>query len=285
MIQVEKDIEAAINIINSKKVNLKEYNAVNLFPKYSLKTFKKYKLDKKNVLTKLNSHAEVFDLISYGSNVSCYSYNRLDEYFLYLQCALFNLGYKEYFSYFFGNYRGYKIFSLDTYNKVKDNLDDKTRIFFDELYKYMGSDNIFNTKLCDISNYDYENLIRFVRYFLNSKYYKVSENLKNNKPKFILCKDCSIPLYFEDDTFDFINLSYDIAKMDNKEIKYIKDNIRLYFIKLLKENGKIQAFTSKNDIDIKNYKKLETRAIDDPNSPNETCKKDYAYVYRKEIIC
>lgn len=252
-----------------------------MFPKYSLKTFKKYKLDKRNVLTKINSHSEIFDLLSYGANVSCYSYNRLDEYFLNLQYALFNLKYKEYFSYFFAKYRGYEIFSLDTYNKIKDILDDKTRVFFDELYKHMDGGSIFNTKLCDIGGYDYETLIRFIRYFLDAKYYKVSESLKSNKPKFILCKDCSIPLYFDDNTFDFINLSYDANQMDRAKIKYIKDRIESCFIPLLKENGKIQAFTSKNDIDIKEFKKLETRSIDDPNSPNEICKKDYVYVYKQ----
>lgn len=280
--QVEKDIEAAINIINLKKVNSKQYNPINLFPKYSLKTFKKYKLDKKNVLTKINSHSEVFDLLSYGANVSCYSSNRLDEYFLYLQCALFDLKYKEYFSYFFGKYRGYEIFSLDTYNKIKDILDDKTRVFFDELYKYMDGDNIFNTKLCDIKGYDYETLIRFIRYFLNPKYYELSETLQIHKPKFILCKDCSIPLYFEDNSLDFINLSYDITKMDNEECKYVMSKIQKDFTPLLKEGGVVQAFTSKNNIDIKSYKKIETRAIDDPNSPKKTCMKDYAYVYKRK---
>lgn len=280
--QVEKDIEAAINIINLRKVNIKEYRPIRFFPKYSLKTFKKYNLDKRDALTKLNSHAEAFDLLSYGANVSCYSSNRLDEYFLNLECALFSLKYKEYFSYFFGEYRGYEIFSLDTYNKIKDRLDDKTRVFFDELYKYMKNVSIFSTKLCNIQEYDYETLKRFIRYFLEPKYYRVQEKLKINKPKFILCKDCSIPLYFEDNSLDFINLSYDITKMNNERRKYIINKIQKDFIPLLKENGKIQGLISKNDMSIECYKKIETRSIDDPESLNEDCMKDYAYVYKQK---
>lgn len=282
MMQVEKDIEATIDIIKRKKVNCKEYRPIKLFPKYSLKTFKNYKLDKRDVLTKLNSHAEVFDLLSYNANVNCYSSNRLDEYFLYLQCALFNLEYNEYFNYLFGKSKEHAIFSKDTYNRIRNQLDDKTRLFFDELYRYMGNDNIFNTKLCNIQGYDFETLLRFIRYFLRPKYSKLSEKLKTSEPKFLLCKDCYIPLYFEDNSFNFINLSYDISSMDNSKIKYIMDQVNLKFVPLLKEYGKIQIFTSKNGIDIDGLKKVDTRSIDDPISTNAICKKDYAYIYRQK---
>ncbi len=277
--QVEKDIVAAIDIINKRRVDTKQYRSVKLFPSYSLKFFKKYKLDGRKVLTKCNSISEVLDLVSYNACVTCYSSNRLDEYFLNLQLALLNLKYNEYMNYLFNKKRG---FSKQSYNKIKDELDSKTRYFFDEMYKTENNINLFQTKLCDLSSYDYETLKRFIRYFLESKYYKTSENSKIHTPEFILCKDISVPLYFEDNSFSFINLSYNIDNIDNERIKYIEQKIRKDFISLLCEFGKIQLFAGTKELDLEGFKKFDTRSITDPNSQNGVCKKDYAYVYSKQ---
>lgn len=278
-IQVEKDIKAAIDIMNLRKVDLKQYRPVKLFPYYSLKTFKKYKLDGKKVLTKCNSTSEVLDLVSYGADVTCYSSNRLDEYFLKLQLALLDLKYKEYVNYFFGK-KGQ--ISKELYDKVKGSLDEETRYFFDELYKYTQKGNIYDSKLCDLKKADYEELKRFIRYFLEPKYYKTSENSKIHTPEFILCKDISVPLYFEDDSFSFINLSYNIDSIDNEKIKCIMQKVKKDFAPLLKEFGKIQVFTGTKEIQLVGLKRNDTRSITDPNSENSSCKKDYSYVYSNQ---
>ena len=71
----------------------------------------------KNVLTKYNSGDEVLELLSHGANVTCYSSNRLDEYFLNLRLALLSLDNKEYFSYLFKDYGKveHDVFSKETY--------------------------------------------------------------------------------------------------------------------------------------------------------------------------
>lgn len=278
-IQVEKDIKAAIDIMNLKKVDLKQYRPVKLFPSYSLKTFKKYKLDGKKALTKCNSTAEILDLVSYGADVTCYSSNRLDEYFLKLQLALLDLKYKEYVNYFFGRNKGT---SKELYDKIKNDLDEDVRYFFDELYKYVTRGNMYSSKLCDLRKADYEELKRFIRYFLEPKYYKTAENKKICTPEFILCKDISIPLFFDDDTFNFINLSYNIDNMDKEKIRCILKKMLKDFEPLLKEYGKIQVFTGTKEIEIPELKRNDTRSIIDPNSENSSCKKDYAYVYSKQ---
>lgn len=275
MNQVEKDIESAIGIIKGGNVDYREYRPVYLFPNHSLKHFKKYKLSNRDVLTRINSHAEIFDLLSYSANLSCYSSNRLDEYFLNLQLNMLDLEYKEFISYFLG-YKGHRRFSNDTYNKIKDKLDDKTRYFFDELYKFMNGRNLFNSRLCDTRNISYDNIVLFIRYIQKNKYYKIPKDT----PKFILCKDFSISLYFENKSFDVINLSYNVDNISEDKQKYIMNRIKKDIASLLKENGKIQVFTSKSGVDIEDLRKIETRSINDPNSTNESCKKDYAYMYR-----
>lgn len=277
--QVEKDIKAAIDIINMKKVDPKYYRPVKMYPNYSLKFFKKYKLDGRKVLTKCNSIAEVLDLVSYNADVTCYSSNRLDEYFLKLQLALLNLEYNEYMKYMFS----YKQKSTKIlYDKVKEKLDEETRYFFDEIYNHLDNNAILGSSLFNVGNYDKETLEKFIRYFLRPKYYKTHENSKINNPKFILCKDISVPLHFEDGVFSFINLSYNIDKMDIQRRKYILDRVKKDFVQLLSEFGKIQVFSSLNELEIDSLKRIDTRSIKDPNTENDNCKKDYAYVYRNE---
>lgn len=284
--QIENDIKNAINIVNRKVVDKKEYRSVKLFPDRTLKMFRQFKnntFKDKKVLTKCNSLADILDLVSYGADVTCYSTNRFDEYFLKLQLALLEVNYKEYFSYFFGrySYNGYKMFSIETYNKIKESLDENTRYFFDELYKCMPDGSFFNSNLCNSGKNSHEVLEMYVRYFLAKGYNEARKCSKQYNPDFILCKDSSVPEEFKTEIFNFINLSYNIDKMDSERLKHIMDKINSDFLPILKENGYIIGFSSKYPNDLEGYERLETRSILDPYSSKDSCKKEYSYVYKK----
>lgn len=279
--QVESDIKAAIDIINLKKVNKKEYRPVKLFSEKSLKSFKKVKLDDKNVLTKYDSCDEIIDLVSYGANVTCYSSNRLDEYFMNLKLAFMQSRYDEYFSYFFKDYGRVPQFSKRSYLKVRPRLDEKTSYFFDELYNYVNHENIFDSKLCK-NKYDYETLKNYIRYFIHNRYNEAQEQLKNRSVKFILSSDASIPKKIVDEKFNFINLSYNLSKLSEEKRKFIMEKIELEFTKMLKENGKIQGFIGNEDIELDGYKKNETKSIVVSNFEEISSDKQYSYIYTKQ---
>ena len=75
--QVEKDIAIARDFIEGNVYEKTGYRKVKLFSDQSLKSFKKVKLKGKNVICKINSSDEIFDILSYGGNVTAFSDNRL----------------------------------------------------------------------------------------------------------------------------------------------------------------------------------------------------------------
>ncbi len=276
--QVEEDLKAAINIINSKKVDKREYKPVRILPNYSQKTFKNIKFNASNILSKCISISDILDLLCYSPNISCYSFNRLDEYFINLMIQFLNLTHHRYIENIFNRE---SIDQRNTYLKIRDNLDEKTRYFFDEIYKHIKCSNIFNTKLCNMTSYDYKLLERYVGHFLIERYAKACKNAKEKKVVFSLCKDSDLDSTFKENSFSFINLGYDISDMDEDRISYILDKTKSKVVPLLKESGKIKVFRSTRDIDLQDLLKIETRSIDDPNSKKDECKKEYVYVYRK----
>ena len=271
---VDNDIMNAIRILHND--NTMELKKVKIFTNYSLKHFKKYKLNNKEVLSRINSLDEILDLLSYNSSVTCFSKNKLDIYFLKLLIQMHNIDRKKYMDFIFKDYgKNGKILSKKYYDLVKDTLDSKTKYFFDELYKYCFYSNISISGLIEKQKYDKKVYDMYVKNYLSGKYNNI---LQNNNLVYIKSNDVDITNITFENQFDFINLSYNI---------YDKTNINKYLHKeenykqLLSKTGKIQSFVSQNKIDIKDHKVMETRSILDPNTPNNDCKKEYAYVYRK----
>ena len=267
-----RDLDETIKILRGGK-SATEYRKVKLFSDTSLKFYKKYKLDNKNVLCKLKTGDEVIDLLSYNAKVTCYSSNKLDKYFLKLKLSAMKLGYKTFINYYFKTNGSKKL-----YLKFRNNLDNETKYFFDTLYNY--TNNLFDTKLV-YSNYDIEVLQMYFRYLINKRFYEVSDNIDNIK--FIFSSDKNISKKVND-TYDFINLSYNMDNMNKDRFDFINSKINDDFKPLLNEKGIIQAYVSKEKNDIDNYIIYETRSIDDSYVKGDICKKEYAYVYKNVEI-
>lgn len=250
--QVEKDIIVARDFINGNVYNKVGYRPVKIFTDQTLKSLKKLKFNDRNILCKINSIDEVIDLISYGGNVVTYSDNRFDEYFLKLKLAGLNLSRKEYINYFIKE--NYDNFEYKTYLKIRKFLDDKTKYFFDELYKYEKGNNIRHSKLFVKDIYSYEELFTLIRYLIDKRYYEVRETYNNKKIKFIYSKDEKIKTKVKE-LYNFIFLSYDVSNLSDEKILKIKKNIMENFKDILDEYGKIQCFYSKNKIQIDLEKK------------------------------
>ena len=188
--QVEKDIVVARDFIEGNVYEKTGYRPVKLFSNQSLKSFKKVKLKDKNAICKINSSDELFDIISYGGNVTAFSDNRFDEYFMKLKIAALNLDRKDYYSFLMNTYGKYSYtFNYDIYKSIRNNLDDKTRYFFDELYKSYIGKRIRRSKLIESDRYSFEELTTLVRYTLIKDYGELAKNIKEKNIKFIYSKD------------------------------------------------------------------------------------------------
>ena len=275
--QIEQDIQAAIRLLYGD-TSSSNYRKVKLFPDYSLKHFKKYNLADKKVLSKVNSLDEIFDLLCRDAQVTCFSTNRLDKYFLELLLELHNIDRKNYLDFIFKDYgRKNKLFYPSMYRDIKDELSESTRYFFDEMYKYSCKKSMCVSRLVEEQKYSKIDLERFVANYLNHKYKYIKEN------KQLTCydlNDIEAINTFKEGTFNFINLSYPIDKMDYKKLKTLLQREK-EFEKLLQDNGKIQTFVSREKENIKDHKVIETRSLIDTKTQGTDCKKDYAYVYTK----
>jgi len=272
---VDNDIYYTIRLLKNTNDN-KNYRKVKLFTNYSLKHFKKYKLNDKEVLSRINNLDEILDLLSYNANVTCFSTNILDKYFLKLLVEMHNISRKKYMDYIFKDYGEKNItFSKKYYDMIKYSLDDDTLYFFDEIYKFCNNTNIDISNLIVKQPYEKEILQMYVKNYLLGKYDQIKNN---NKLSYLKSSDGKITLNNLDNTYDFINLSYNLDVISDKPkmIARIKK-----FNKFLKENGKIQGFISKEELNLNNCKRIETRSITDPYTKNDECKKEYAYVYKK----
>ena len=276
--QVEKDIVVARDFIEGNVYEKTGYRPVKLFSDQSLKSFKKIKLKDKNTICKINSSDEIFDIISYGGNVTAFSDNRFDEYFMKLKIAALDLKFKDYYSFLMNTHGRYSYtFNYDVYKSIRDNLDDKTRYFFDELYKKYSGKRIRKSKLIETDRYSFEELSTLVRSALSKGYGELAKNIKEKDVKFIYSKDEKIESKVKE-PYDFIYLSHDITSMSEKEIKKREKLILESFRNMLSERGKIQCFYSDEEKETL-FDKIEYKS-------NPSVNNDMAYVYtykNKEI--
>ena len=270
---VDNDIQSAIRVLYNDESA--QYKKVKIFPDHSLKHFKKYKLNNKEVLSKINSLDEILDLLAYNAKVTCFSNNKLDMYFLTLLIQMHNIERKKYMEYIFNDYgKNDRILSKKYYDLIKDTLDDETRYFFDEMYKYCLNSKISISRLVEPQKYEKRVYDMYIKNYLLGTYDDV---LKNNKMYYIRSNDVDITNESFKNNFDFINLSYRINNLNQlKKLLSREEN----FKKLLNENGKIQSFVSFNDFEIKDHKQISTRSMLDPHTDHCNCKKEYAYMYK-----
>ena len=248
--QVEKDIIVACDYIEGNIYKKKGYRRVKLFTDQTLKSLKQIKLNNRDVLCKINSSDEVLDILSYKGNVLAYSDNRFDEYFFKLKLAALNLDRKKYLNYFMLGYGRYSTnFSYDTYLSIREYLDDKTRYFFDELYKKYSGKQIRKSMLFIKDKYSAEELETLVRYLIPKRYMETRENVENCGIKFVYSSDERILSKLKK-LYNFIYLSFNSSSLSDEEINKKERMILEEYKKYLKENGQIQGLYSS--------KKLET---------------------------
>ncbi len=274
---VYQDIDSAISVMKGNDKIRNHYNKINIFPNYSLKHFKKYKLEDRKVLTYINNMCEVFDLLSYGANVTCFSSNRLDKYFLNLLLKLYETDISKYQNFILNDYKNNNILNSGTYESIKERLDEETLIFFDELYSYCKKRNIEISNLISNQKYPKQTLERYIRTFIKKRYNEVRNNEKVSYWNLGLNEAYTT---FKPNTFSFINLSLDLEHIEEEKLNKLI-LLEEKYLDLLKDNGKIQGFQSRKIIQVPNHKIIETRSIKDPNTKDSSCEKDYAYVYSK----
>ena len=237
---------------NSKKRKEKPMSSVAPMYIYATENMKGYysKLNLKNkrVLSICGSGDQVLNAYFYNAKkVIGFDLNKRAEFITRLKiAAIKEMDYKE-FLYFFGR-RVNTGFDYAVYKKFKEKLDNKTRRFFDRLYKEFN----YNGKKMVKSSYfrqrdDFESPLKLINAYLKSRrnYLKMRKILEKKSFKFISenIKDIHKKLK---EKVDIINLSnvpnYYVGSLEKKGVEKPVENfynVLLNLRKILRRRGKI----------------------------------------------
>ena len=237
-------LENAIKIIKNEKRD-PNYNTLYLFTNENLNELtEKLYLENKKIITVCSSGDQFFNfLVKHPKDIMLYDINPLTEYLFYLKkAAIENLDYDAFKSFFLDKkiYNKY-LLSKDIYKKIKEDIPDKIKYFWDELYKKYDNYALYKSNLF----YTIRNSPKSI---LNNNNYLKDENIYY-KLKILLKKITEIKYYNinifeeflnENNKFDFIYVSniLDYLNIDNEKEYYIKlKKIITKLSKTLNTNG------------------------------------------------
>lgn len=274
---VEKDITLARKILETKK-DFQNFRKVIIVANNSLRTYANLNLNGKDVLLKINALDQVFDLLMHGANVTCYSDNRLDEYFINLLHKLHELKTSTYMNYLLYDDKKRKIrFSKESYERIKDSLDEKTRYFFDELYSYSEKKQLPMDRLVEKNIYPKGALNQYIMHYLSNKFPLVREN-ESYEYSFLTDEDALT--FFDGKQFDFIDLSYNLDEINMMQYYDIISDTSKYD-EMLKKGGMMQTFVATDEIDVPNHEAFKTSSIMNSLPTVNEHIDDYSYMYKK----
>ena len=214
-------------------------------------------LKNKYVLTVCGSGDHVLNAYFLGAkNVVGFDLNKRSEFITRLKiAAIMKLSYKEFLK-FFGEHKLNVGFSYTLYRKIRENIDKRTKNFFDKLYKQFD----FNGQRLTQSRYFRQRddafraypLKKINPYLKNEKsYLKMRQTLDDVRFRFIRSDVKDICSKISRERFDIINLSnipnYFAGRLEKEGIKdpimKFYDLILLKLRKNLKHNGIIFSYS------------------------------------------
>jgi hypothetical protein len=198
------------------------------------------KINNKKILTVCGSGDQVLNAYFFGAKeVVGFDLNKRSEFIARIKiAAVKELSYEEFLKFFGENYTSAS-FDYGLYKKIRRNLDKKTIVFFDSLYKKHN----FKGKKSVKSEYfrqreDVRLDIKKINLYLRNEktYLKLRHILKNIKFKFVQgnIKNIYMNKRLMNEKFDMINLSnvpnYFTIKLERENIR---DSIMIFFKEIL----------------------------------------------------
>ncbi len=212
-----------------------------------------FDMEKKSVLTICGSGDQMINALFLGAKkVTGFDINFYSKHMLNLKVSsILSLELNEFIE-FFGDKKINVGFSYRIYKKTRENLDNSTKEFFDNLYKKFNFDG---EKLAKSSYFrerarvQERNVKEFNLYLKNKEsYLKIREILKKQKFDFVLGSVLEIPFLIKDEKYNIINLSnvqnYVCLNLDEEvTVKCFYKKVLSPLGKLLQNKGVIFYYT------------------------------------------
>lgn len=216
--------------------------------------------NKETVLSVIGSGNQILNGILGGTkNFDCFDISIFPQYYLFLQLAsVITLSKEDYIKYYL-SFDNEELFSSKFYDKIRNNLKDKYKKFWDSLYDYDEGIDIYNSLLFRHDFYKKETVIENNPFLQENNYEKLKSILKLEYIKInpIVLDIIKTKI---DKKYDLINLSNILSYYFNKDnleeyVNYLKTNFNLtndgeiinYFYAMNKENkSKLEELLKSN---------------------------------------
>jgi hypothetical protein len=251
--EVYTDVGFAKTVIEDASMDLEGFKKRSFVYPFSTENLNGYfdqiDFEDKRVLTVTASGDHALNAILYGSKeVNTFDINRYTKYYLDLKKAAITILSHDRFITFL-TYGNELSLSKDIYIKIRDELDDESRFFWDSLFERFKGTDIRN-KIFGNSFRDPRKYASYNRYLDENNYYELQKKIRNFNISFTESNIISLAHKLKNDKFDLIllsNISDYIHRMyDENEISNGYDeaiikykNLILNLANNLNENGKI----------------------------------------------
>lgn len=209
-----------------------------------------------------------------AKNIYYFDINRADYYFIALKIGAFlNLKRKDFLDFLIAE-KGQTILNYRLYQKIRDNLSEPVKCFWDNLYKYFNYKNDLMEYYLFRSTKKHSSMSRVINdyYINNENYYETKDKLKDSNWYFIesdfyelqnnLPEELNFDTIVLSNIYEYLNFGEDVTIENAKRyVNFIKNVL----IPKLKKNGSIMAsYLCRYDDNVDDYISLSLKA--DPNN-------------------
>lgn len=254
---------------NNIRENFSEVSGIYKFTNEDITSYYNHLQNKERVLSVIGSGQQILNCILAGTtNIDCFDISVFPQYYLFLQIAsVLSLTKEEYIQYLISTDRN-QSFCDELFDKVRENLKENYKKFWDSLYMFDDGIDIFDSLLFRQDVCNTNDIINRNPYLQDDNYNKLKHILKTR-----LIKINPIPL---DVTKTKFHEKYDLVILSNilvyyfnnkqKYIDYLKNSFELtdngeiinYFFALSEKDQKelLELLNANSYIEDINNKKL-----------------------------
>lgn len=185
--------------------------------------------NKEKVLTVISSGNQIINSILAGTReLDCFDISIFPEYYLYLQLAsIMTLSKEDYLKYYFSDDRE-EFFCDDLYDRIREKLNGKYRDFWDSLYNFNESIDIYESLLFRHDIFYKDSIIEKNPYLQDDNYEKLKHILQTESLR--------IKTYVADILKTSFKKEYDLVNLSNILSYYFRNPNLEEYIEFLKTN-------------------------------------------------
>lgn len=222
---LNKDIEIAQKIVLNgnklRKESFHDYSFIYKTTNESIRSYKELYQDKETIFSIIGSSDQIFNYVLGGAKtIDIADITHFAQYFFQLKkAAILTLTKNEYLKFFYTGSTYEEEFDENLYLKIKENLTTSSKTFWDSLFNFFDSADIYNSMLFSSEVFTKKGILAKNPYLDDENYKKLQSLLEKVTFK-VYTKDIYTLAPNLQNKYDFVNLSniYSYDKSKNHQL-------------------------------------------------------------------